>query len=357
MFRVGLAGYDLWPHTLAFIRALEGADFCRIVAVWDEDPDDLELLVKHTGAEGYTDLDDFVNSDIDGGILTVRTSERAAVCKALAAAGKHVLADKPMAMTVSECEEMIDACSQAGVKLLAGYNFRYWKTFPLMKRIWESGELGEPHHIYCSYPTGMPTRTESDDSLASWWTDPSATPGGAWFTHADHALDFARWIFRTEVAEVLADMRTFVHGEFETEDYGVGHYVLTNGSTLIVHSDGISPGPQSRLDLNVYGTKGGMAFSWRPKSLLRVWGAPSLGADYVEYEIEDSWDVAMGEMTRAWVESALNDTEPPITGMDGLLVMEATIASYESSRLEKRIKLRDIQDPGISAPDTQRGVI
>ena len=90
---------------------------------------------------------------------------------------------------------------------------------------------------------------------------------------------------------------------------------------------------------------------------MRVWGAPSLGADYVEYEIEDSWDVAMGEMTRAWVESALNDTEPPITGMDGLLVMEATIASYESSRLEKRIKLRDIQDPGISAPDTQRGVI
>ena len=144
MFRVGLAGYDLWPHTLAFIRALEGADFCRIVAVWDEDPDDLELLVKHTGAEGYTDLDDFVNSDIDGGILTVRTSERAAVCKALAAAGKHVLADKPMAMSVGECEEMIDACSQAGVKLLAGYNFRYWKTFPLMKRIWDSGELGEP---------------------------------------------------------------------------------------------------------------------------------------------------------------------------------------------------------------------
>ena len=71
-------------------------------------------------------------------------------------------------MTVSECEEDVDACSQAGVKLLAGYNFRYWKTFPLMKRIWDSGELGEPHHIYCSYPTGMPTRTESDDSLASW---------------------------------------------------------------------------------------------------------------------------------------------------------------------------------------------
>ena len=56
-------------------------------------------------------------------------------------------------------------------------------------------------------------------------------------------------------------------------------------------------------------------------------------------------------------ESAENDTEPPITGMDGLLVMEATIASYESSRLEKRIKLRNIQGRGVSATDTQSGVI
>ncbi len=43
--------------------------------------------------------------------------------------------------------------------------------------------------------------------------------------------------------------------------------------------------------------------------------------------------------------------------MDGLRVMEATIASYDSSRLEKRVKLRDIQGCGVSASDTERGVI
>ena len=62
-------------------------------------------------------------------------------------------------------------------------------------------------------------------------------------------------------------------------------------------------------------------------------------------------------MDAGWFSSAENDTEPPITGMDGLLVMEATIASYDSSRLEKRIKLRDIQGRGTSAPDAQHGVI
>ena len=346
MFKIGLAGYDLWPHTLAFIRALKDADFCRITAVWDEDPADLELLVGHTGARGYTDLEDFARADIDGGILTVRTSERARVCRTLAAAGVHVLADKPMAMTVAQCQEMIDACERAGVKLLSGYNFRYWKSFQLMKKIWDTGELGEPHHIYCGYPTGVPSRSENDPSPLSWWTDAASTPGGAWFTHADHAIDFARWIFQAEIAEVMADMRKLQHPEFDNEDYGVAHYVLNDNSTLIVHSDGISPGARSRLDLNVYGTRGGMMFSWRPRANLRVWGAPSLGSDVVEYHLEDAWDVAMGEMTRAWVKAAVEDTEPPITGLDGLRVMEAVLAAYESSAAEKRVKLRQIETTG-----------
>ena len=342
-FRVGIAGYDLWPHTLAFIRVLKEADFCRIAAVWDEDPEDLARLEKHTGATGYTDLEAFANSDIDGGILTVRTSERANVGAALAAAGKHVLADKPMAMSVADAQRMIDACEAAAVTLMSGYNFRYWNSFRLMKRLWDSGQLGEPHHIYCGYPTGVPARTEDDPSLQSWWTDPEATPGGAWFTHADHAIDFTRWLWGTEVAEVMADMRNLRHPDWANEDYGVAHYVMEDGATLLVHSDGISPGSRSRLDLNVYGTEGGMMFSWQPQASLRVWGAATEGARMMEYHLADSWDVAMREMTRDWVAAAQAGTPPPQTGLDGLRVLEAAIAAYESSAGERRVRLREIR--------------
>jgi predicted dehydrogenase len=352
-FRIGIAGYDLWPHTLAFIRVLKDADFCTIAAVWDEDPEDLQRLVQHTGARGFTDLAEFAASDIDGGILTVRTSERANVAEALAAAGKHVLADKPMAMSVVDCQRMIDACAAAKVTLMSGYNFRYWKSFQLMKQIWDGGELGEAHHIYCGYPTGVPSRTEDDKSLQSWWTDPEATPGGAWFTHADHAIDFTRWLWGTEVAEVMADMRNLRHKDWANEDYGVAHYVMEDGATLLVHSDGISSGARSRLDLNVYGSNGGMMFSWRPHANLRVWGAPSLGADVVEYQLDDSWDVAMGAMAHAWIEAAQTGAPPPQSGLDGLLVMEASIAAYESSAQEKRIRLRDIHG---RAGETRGGV-
>jgi predicted dehydrogenase len=188
----------------------------------------------------------------------------------------------------------------------------------------------------------VPSRTEDDKSLDSWWTDPEATPGGAWFTHADHAVDFTRWLWGTEVAEVMADMRNLRYPEWANEDYGVAHYVMDDGATLLVHSDGISPGVRSRLDLNVYGTEGGMTFSWRPQAILRVWGAESLGSPVVEYRTEDSWDVAMGAMTRDWIEAATTGTSPPQTGLDGLRCLEACLAAYESSARERRVRLRDI---------------
>lgn len=345
MFRIGIAGYDLWPHTLAFIEALEGAGFCEIASVWDEDPEELELLVKHTGARGYGDLREFARSKIDGGILTVRTSERARVCAELARAGKHVLADKPMAMSVRDCGEMIEVCREHGVTLFCGYNFRYWPTFLLMKSIWDRGGLGEPRQIYCSYPGGIPARREDDPCLDNWWTRREYTPGGGWFTHGDHAVDFARWIWGCEIDEVTADMRTLVHRGFDVEDYGVAHFLLDNGATLLVHADSISPGAQGRLELSVYGTGGGMSYSTRPKAGLRVWGDGPPAAHGVAYEVSDAgheWHEAMREMVRAWVRAAEDGAPPEIAGIDGLRVMEACLAAYESSREANRIQVRRV---------------
>ena len=96
-----------------------------------------------------------------------------------------------------------------------------------------------------------------------------------------------------------------------------------------------------------------MMFSWRPKANLRVWGAPSLGSDIVEYHLlEDSWDIAMGAMAKAWIEAAQAGTPPPQSGLDGLRVIEASLAAYESSMQEKRVRLRDIRATKIGGDAT-----
>jgi predicted dehydrogenase len=336
-FRIGIAGYDLWPHAINFCRALGDADFCRVSAVWDDEPRHLERLVELTGATGYRDLDAFCQSDVQGVIITARTSLRCTIARALAAAGKHVLSDKPMAMTAGECREIIRACREAGVVLMGGYNFRYWKTWRLMKRVVDTGELGDLLHLYCAYNTGMIRRSEWEDTYDSDWTNPAATPGGGWLTHGDHPIDLTRWIFGVEFTEVFADMRRLRYPQYAVEDYGVAHFLLSNGGTAIIHSDAVSP--TIRLEVVVICRSGGMAYTMAPEPRLKVWGVASLGAETVEYAVPEHWGDALRELTRAFVHAVETGTPPPITGVDNMRVIEVAEATYRSAREGKRVAI------------------
>jgi predicted dehydrogenase len=342
-FRFGVAGYDLWPHAINFCRVLRDASFLDIVAVWDDDPRELERLVDLTGATGYANLEEFCNSDIQGAVITARTSERRSIAQRLAAAGKHVLSDKPMAMNADEGFKIIQACKDAGVVLMGGYNFRFWKVWPLMKEILAAGELGDPFHYYCAYNTGMIRRTEWDETLRSDWTDASVTPGGGWLTHGDHAVDLIRWLSGAEFVDVLADMRNLRYPEFDVEDYGVAHYTLSNGGTALIHSDAISD--RIRLDFIVACPNGGMSYSISPEPRLKVWGAPSLGAEVVEFTIDENWVDALGNLSRAFVETIESGEDPPITGVDNMRVMEVVDATYRSAREGRTISVNTRQVP------------
>jgi predicted dehydrogenase len=338
---MGIVGYDLWPHAVAFCRALERVDFLRVSAVWEPDPRGRERLVQLTGAQGFADLDEFCASDVQGAVITARTSLKCSIASTLARAGKHVLSDKPMAMSVDECLSITQACRAAGVVLMGGYNFRYWKTFRKMKQVMASGELGAPVHLYCAYNTGPVQRTEWDESIHSPLTDPATTPGGGWLVHGDHAIDLTRWLFGAEFIEVLADMRNLRFKDIGVEDYGVAHLLLTNGATAVIHSDAIAP--EVRVEVVVICEKGGMTYTLRPEPRLKVWGAPSLGAEVVEYSVPESWVDALREMTRAFVETVERGSEPPITAEDNTRVIEVAEAAYRSSREGRRVPITQVR--------------
>jgi predicted dehydrogenase len=337
---MGIVGYDLWPHAVAFCRALSNVDFLRVSAVWEPDPRGRERLVELTGARGFADLDEFCASDVQGAVITARTSLKCHLASALAGAGKHVLSDKPMAMSVDECLQIIQACRAGGVVLMGGYNFRYWKTFRTMKRVMESGELGAPIHLYCAYNTGPVQRTEWDPSTHSPLTDPASTPGGGWLVHGDHAIDLTRWLFGAEFSEVLADMRNLRYTDIGVEDYGVAHLLLDNGATAIVHSDAIAP--EVRVEVVVICQNGGISYTMRPEPRLKIWGALSLGAEVVEYSVPESWVDALREMTRAFVQTVEHGGAPPITAEDNLRVLEVAEAAYRSSREGRRVRINQV---------------
>ncbi|HVF85037.1 MAG TPA: Gfo/Idh/MocA family oxidoreductase, partial [Abditibacteriaceae bacterium] len=102
-------------------------------------------------------------------------------------AGKHVLCEKPMALTVEECEQMVAAASQSGKFLLIGHCLRFWPQYVAAQQVLESGELGKPLYARFLRRGGMP--------LWNTWMCDGAQSGGAILDLHVHDVDIALWWF------------------------------------------------------------------------------------------------------------------------------------------------------------------
>jgi predicted dehydrogenase len=188
----------------------------------------------------------------------------------------------------------------------------------------------------------MIPRSEWQPDLFSDWTDPKATAGGGFLTHGDHPIDLTRWLFGCEFTEVIADMRKLRFPQYEVEDYGVAHYMLSNGGTALIASDAISP--NARVDVAVSCENGGMFYQMRPEPVLKVWGAPNLlGADVVELKVPEHWVDALGGLVQEFVHAIETGTAPAVTAEDNLRVMEVLDATYQSAREGRKVSI--VQQP------------
>ena len=116
-------------------------------------------------------------------IVTPHSLHRPMV-EAAAAAGKHVFCEKPLALNTTDARAMIDACRRAGVTLGVGHNRRLWPSMIELKRIVDSGELGQILHI-----EGHFSNLHSDNTAGTWRDSPAESPGGGMTGAGLHILD------------------------------------------------------------------------------------------------------------------------------------------------------------------------
>ena len=140
--RIGLIGCGGIAGT--WIKAVAEHDDSRIELAYDVDAEAAERRAEEAGARALTDLDELLGSDVDLVIIcTPNTTHRELVQRA-AAAGKHVMCEKPMALNLADCEQMIAACDTAGVQLAIGHTIRFFGTFLTARRLIAAGAIGAP---------------------------------------------------------------------------------------------------------------------------------------------------------------------------------------------------------------------
>ena len=145
---IGLAGAGYWGSKLA--RNIDEAAGCRLAAICEPDPLRLaDIGGRHHGAARYAQLEAFLSSsEIEAVVLATPASSHADHVRATLDAGKHVLVEKPLALSVRDCDDLIERADAAELTLMVGHTFIYSEPVRFLRSLVESGELGRVLYAY-----------------------------------------------------------------------------------------------------------------------------------------------------------------------------------------------------------------
>ncbi len=219
-------------HALVYSRLPEA----ELVAVCDIDAERAKAVAEKYGARTYyTDYQELLgNPDIQAVSVATPDFAHRDIAVAAAQAKKHILCEKPLATTLEEAQEIVNAAGEAGVKLMVDYHNRINPPFVAAKQSIETGEIGDPTYGYIrlSNTTFVPME------MLSWGAKSSAL----WFL-ASHTIDMMRFLLNDDVRRVYAVTRSGILKKLgvDTQDFHVAIGEFQNGTVVTFENAWILP--------------------------------------------------------------------------------------------------------------------
>ena len=276
---------------------------------------------RHGVSRATDDADDILKADdIDAVYIATHPDTHAEYTMRAAAQGKAVYVEKPMASTVAECEDMIEACRRAGVPLWVGYYRRRLPRFLAVRDLLAEGAIGEVHGCSMLRHEPLPASV----GATPWQLDPALSGGGLFFDGGCHAFDVLDFLFGP-VQQVTGTAATR-GGDYRVEDTVSASFRLGNGG---VGSGFWCYAADASLDrTTLYGSRGRLFFSVQYPEPIRL----EVGSDTREILVPDPSHVH--EPLVAAIVGELNGTDTcPSTGESALRtahVMEQVLAGFRA---------------------------
>ena len=302
----------------------------ELVALMDIRPDEAEKLASAVGGQYFTDFDKMLaatNPDvIDVCVPTPWHKEY--VLKA-AAAGKHVVTEKPMARTLDDCREMIEATNRAGVTFMIGHVLRFFPEFAAAKAQVDAGAVGKPAVVRTSRGGGYPRAWNNWFGNFEW-------SGGAVLDLIIHDFDWLRWTFG-EVERVYA--KGLINSGIDETDYAL--VTLRFKSGVIAHVEGTWLNPTGfTVTFEVVGDRGMIEFSNKTAVPLVV-ARTQTEEQKVGVPIPESPTTKnpVYQELQHFIDCVETGAKPCITPEDGMRAVEIALAALESIRTGKPVVL------------------
>jgi predicted dehydrogenase len=333
---MGLIGAGGWEAMHA--RTYAVTHQAELLGITDLDIDRAKVLANQFGAKPYPSWEDLLADDsIDAVSVVTPDFAHEEILLAAAKAGKHILAEKPLAMSVEACQRIIAAAEQSSIKLMVDFHAR-WS--PPIHRAWESvraGEIGTPRHIYYRLNDCISVPTE----MLSW----AAKSSVLWFV-GSHAIDTVCWLVGDEVSRVYGISRKGILAErgIDTPDYYFSMLEFRRGATAVIENSWIVPNSAMNLvdvKCEFVGTEGALYVDQsHHRAVERYTNSKSSFPDV--FVMPSVFGVQQGfaaESIKHFVDAVANDKPLLVTGQDGLRATRIITAVEESIRMRQPIDL------------------
>ena len=336
-------------------QAIAAQPDARLVAVCDVVPGAAEKLAGQYGAEAMTDLDAMLaRDDIQIINVCVPSGLHAEIGIKAAQAGKHVICEKPIDITLDAADRLTAACEAAGVKLQVISQHRFSASMQRLKRAIDDGSLGT---LVLGNAEIFWYRAQAYYDSGGWRGTWALDGGGCLMNQGVHYVDLLQWAMGP-VASVSAKMGTLAHERIEVEDVAVAVIQFTNGAigSLIATTDAF-PGYTCRLE--IVGTGGSVILedgeikAWNLKSEMGEVGAYGRSKEAKKAEASTngttiglgaadpaaiSWGGHAYEI-RDLIDAIHQDRAVALPGDEARNALELILAVYRSAETGREVKM------------------
>ncbi|MEU6536413.1 Gfo/Idh/MocA family oxidoreductase [Streptomyces sp. NPDC047000] len=360
--RIGIVGLGFIGTQKHLAGLAQHPDKAEIVAFCDLDAERAKTAqATHGSADSYvtTDYHELLaDESIDVVHVCTWNVSHCEITVAALEAGKHVLCEKPMAITGEEARRMVAAAEKAGKKLSVGYQYRLRRESQYIRKLVDQGRLGE---IYGGAAHAVRRR-----GVPIWgvFTDKEKQGGGPLIDLGGHAIDLALWYMDNYEVESVTGVVNHKLGDrpdgntagpwdpetFTVEDSAFGFVRFTDGASLQVRASWALNVPESREScVELFGTEGGIDVVQRGSDQLvtlnSVQGGqlvntrPEEGAAYFGSgeKTMEGFSSMGGLEAGLWLDAITNDTEPLVTAEQACVVSEILDAIYTSAKTGRTV--------------------
>ena len=308
----------------------------RLVAVGHYDPARFAEIGETFGVPCLSQDALLTHADVDVVCLATPSGQHAAQAIAAAKAGKHVLVEKPLALSLADADAMIEACERANVYL--GVLFQR-RTEPVFRQVYEAlraGDLGEITMASVSMPYHRP---QSYYDQATWRGTWEQDGGGVLMNQGIHFVDLLLWLMGEDPIRITARAGT-LQRRIEVEDTVVATLEFPSGALATISATTTAP-PGIRQRVEVYAANGVVQLEgdtvvrWEP-SPVQIAG-PATPRSSSPFPTRGSQSpVAHAELIRDFVEAVQAGRPPEIDGREGRRSLAAVLGIYEAAGILPR---------------------